>query len=380
MIYPSAKLGTFLRHRAHFDLIDDTENYKRLRVQLHGKGIVLRDETPGVSLKTKKQQIARASDFLVAEIDAKVGGFGIVPALLDGAIVSSHYFLFEIDESVCLSGWLDAFIRSGRLEEQVAARGSTNYAAVRPNQVLDFKIPLPPITDQRRIVAWIESIAERLSEVQAVRRQATEGFRQLLGSAFARIVATSRRMRMAEVAPLARRPVEVQADAEYPELGIRSFGKGTFHKPSVPGFSLGTKRLYRIEPGDLLFNNVFAWEGAVAVAREADAGRFGSHRFMTCVPKKGLASAEFLKFYFLTAEGLESLGAASPGGAGRNRTLGVEALAGIVVPVPEADRVAWFDRLLSMRDQTEVLGRKVEPRLDALLPAVISQAVSGGRL
>jgi hypothetical protein len=101
---------------------------------------------------------------------------------------------------------------------------------------------------------------------------------------------------------------------------------------------------------------------------------------MTCVPEKGLASAEFLKFYFLTAEGLESLGSGSPGGAGRNRTLGVEALAGIAVPVPEADRLAWFDRLLAMRDQTEALDREMWPRLDALIPAVISQTVSGDKL
>jgi hypothetical protein len=48
---------------------------------------------------------------------------------------------------------------------------------------------------------------------------------------------------------------------------IRSFGKGTFHKPPLSGSDVGTKRLYRIEPGDLLFSNVFAWEGAIAIAQ-----------------------------------------------------------------------------------------------------------------
>jgi hypothetical protein len=69
-----------------------------------------------------------------------------------------------------------------------------------------------------------------------------------------------------------RDSVHPKKDREYPELGIRSFGKGTFHKP-LDYLSVGTKRLFRIEPGDLVFSNVFAWEGAIAVAQKDDEGR-----------------------------------------------------------------------------------------------------------
>ncbi len=121
--FPTARLGSFLKHRKDFFTIDDTARYKRVRVQLHNRGIVLRDVVEGAELRTKQQQAARGGELLVAEIDAKVGGFGIVPSELEGAIVSSHYFLFEVDETQCLRGWLGAFIRSGGLEEQVKARG-----------------------------------------------------------------------------------------------------------------------------------------------------------------------------------------------------------------------------------------------------------------
>ena len=66
----------------------------------------MRDEIDGTEIKTKKQQAARAGEFLVAEIRTKVGGFGIVPFELDGAVVSSHYFLFEINEKKCSEDWL----------------------------------------------------------------------------------------------------------------------------------------------------------------------------------------------------------------------------------------------------------------------------------
>ena len=106
---------------------------------------------------------------------------------------------------------------------------------------------------------------------------------------------------LGDIAPIVRRPVAIHQDQAYPEMGIRSFGRGTFHKPALSGVDVGTKRLFRIEPGDLVFSNVFAWEGAIAVASSEDAGRFGSHRFITCVLDSSRANATFLKLYLTTA-------------------------------------------------------------------------------
>jgi type I restriction enzyme, S subunit len=154
---------------------------------------------------------------------------------------------------------------------------------------------------------------------------------------------------MAQVAPLVRRPVEIDPEALYPEIGVRSFGRGTFHKPDLEGAAVGTKRLFESRSGDLLFNIVFAWEGAVAVAQPSDHGRFGSHRFLTCVCDPQLAEPNFLEFYFATQIGRAQLLQASPGGAGRNRTLGLRALEDIRVPLPPLEEqrrlVAQIDRI-----------------------------------
>jgi len=182
---------------------------------------------------------------------------------------------------------------------------------------------------------------------------------------------------MKAVAPLVRRPVEVRRGEKYPELGVRSYGKGTFHKPPLDLFTVGTKRLYRIESGDLLFSNVFAWEGAVAVAQPEDAGRVGSHRFITCVPAEGVVTADFIAFYFLTTEGLGALGAASPGGAGRNRTLALDKLAQIEVPIPSIKKQRWFGGILKRVRELRSLDAQIESALDALLRSVINRAFTG---
>jgi type I restriction enzyme, S subunit len=143
------------------------------------------------------------------------------------------------------------------------------------------------------------------------------------------------------------------------------------------GADVGSKRLFEIHPGDLLFSNVFAWEGAVAVAMSQDAGRYGSHRFITCSPRSGVATSPFLCFYFLTGAGLRQLGDASPGGAGRNRTLGLSALERIQVPVPTIDRQVWFDELTEKVDALAALQRATTVGMNAILPSVLSRAFKG---
>src|SRR5690242_18892535 len=122
---------------------------------------------------------------------------------------------------------------------------------------------------------------------------------------------------MRQIAPVVRRPISVLPSAVYQEIGIRSFGKGIFHKTPTTGLQIGAKRVFEIHPEDLLFNIVFAWEGAVAVASERERGTIGSHRFLTCAVNRELAEPWYLYWWFVRNEGRDQLLRASPGGAGR---------------------------------------------------------------
>jgi type I restriction enzyme S subunit len=93
-----------------------------------------------------------------------------VPKDLDSAIVSSHYFLFTIDQYKLDRKFLDYFIRTPDFHVQVKAQGSTNYAAIRPSHVLGYEIPLPSIVEQQRIVTWIEELSNQIKEACTLRQ------------------------------------------------------------------------------------------------------------------------------------------------------------------------------------------------------------------
>lgn len=374
MRWPRVALEEVVRWRNDFILIDDMETYRRPRVQLHAQGIVLRDELPGALIKTKRQQVCRADDLLVAEIDAKMGGYGIVPPDLEGAVVSSHYFLFEIDRRSLLPRYLDFFLRTPSFASQVNARGSTNYSAIRATHVLAYTVPLPPLAEQERIVRRLDAVEARL----AARRRAAEAVEaelaQALAAAFQRITAHAPRARMGDVAPLVRRAVSIDPGATYTEIGVRSFFKGTFHRRTLSGADFTWQKLCRINAGDLIFSNLMAWEKGIALATTQDEGCVGNHRMLTCEADSARVLPAFLWFYFTTEDGFAQVLAASPGTIARNKTLSAEELPNIEVPLPPLNAQRWFDRLQQKARAAREAAAAAAGELDRLLPALLAEA------
>jgi type I restriction enzyme S subunit len=374
--WQTVALGDVLTHRKQFIEIDNLQEYKRCKVQVHVRGIVLRDTVKGFDIKTKKQQVCQAGEFLVAEIDAKMGGFGIVPQELQNAVVSSHYFLFGIDESKVEKRFFEFFIRTPFFCDQVSAQGSTNYAAIRPSQVLAYQIPIPSLTEQRRIVARIEELAAKVEEAKRLRQEIVEDNYKMLLGVFHKIIENAEYKTMAEIAPIFRRQIEIDINAEYEELGVRGFGNGIFHKPILKGIDLTWQKLFQIKKDDLVISNIKAWEGAIAVAGEKDHDRVASHRYITCVPQQEIL-ATFLCFYLLSSEGIEKVQAASLGSADRNQTLAVKRLEKITVPVPAIEKQRWFDSLLQKTNAIKKHQAETEQQLNALMPAILDKAFKG---
>ena len=166
--WPITRMREVINERVDWIEIEDAVLYNRVTARVRNQGVELRDRVPGSFIKTKRQKVCRADDLLVAEIDAKVGGLGLIPVIADGAIVSGHYFLFEIDQSRVDLDWLDHVIRDGRLQRQVDAVGSTNYAAIRPKDVGSFQIPIPFKSEQQSIATMLGTVEEVIARSQAL--------------------------------------------------------------------------------------------------------------------------------------------------------------------------------------------------------------------
>ncbi|MGO8377697.1 restriction endonuclease subunit S [Rhizobium ruizarguesonis] len=171
-------------------------------------------------------------------------------------------------------------------------------------------------------------------------------------------------------------PVRVEEDAEYRQIGIRSHGKGLFDKEPVTGAELGDKRVFWVEPDCFIVNIVFAWERAVARTSVNDVGKIASHRFPMFKPKKGKADVDYITYLFKTERGRELLALASPGGAGRNKTLGQNEFLKLKVAVPPLAEQKRIAEILSTWDRSietlEALASNARSQKAALMQALLT--------
>jgi type I restriction enzyme S subunit len=317
---------------------------------------------------------------VLSQLKGWEGGIAVVDKDNAGRFLSTQFPTFRCDENRALIGYVGWFLKYAP-NWQALRKKSRGMGARRdtisPEKFLSLSIPLPSLDEQGRIVQRLDGVAalvdERRRAIEAAEREA----HAMLLKAFQRAIDGAPLRPMSEVAPLVRRPVEIDLDAAYPELGVRSFGRGTFHKPDLLGAELSWQKLFLIQQGDLVFSNIKAWEGALAVAGPDDHGRVGSHRYLTCVPTEGLATADFIWFYLQTHEGLGKVQAASPGSADRNRTLGQGALEAITVPAPPIGHQYWFDRLQAKAREARAIRASTAQDVEALIPAMLHEIFEG---
>lgn len=172
-------------------------------------------------------------------------------------------------------------------------------------------------------------------------------------------------------------PVNVESNKEYVQIGIRSHGKGLFYKEPVLGKALGNKQVFWIQPNCFILNVVFAWEQAITKTTENEIGMIGSHRFPMYRPKNDLVDIDYLIYYFLTKSGTDILEAASPGGAGRNRTLGQERFLKSKITLPTLPEQQKIAAILSTQDKAIELKEKLLAQKQQQKKYLMQQLLTG---
>ena len=222
------------------------------------------------------------------------------------------------------------------LERKDYSNYNTGMAMPKLNQDTCRRIPVdcPSYEEQKKIGDYFRSLdnlitlhQRKYEKLQIIKKSMLENCFPKNGEKvpkirFSGFTGDWEQRKLAELVTRYEDPVETPHDG-YIRLGIRSHAKGTFHEYVEPGHELETAQMHRVAANKLIFNITFAWEHAVAITTEDDAGKLVSHRF----PQFSLSELlrpEFLKYVILDEGFHHKLYLASPGGAGRNRVLKVD--------------------------------------------------------
>lgn len=381
--WPLVELGKLTKYRKEFIAIDDSVTYRRVTAKLQAKGIVLRDEIEGRLLKTKKQQICKGGDFLVAEIDAKVGGFGIIPDELEGAIVSSHYFLFEIDEEQLQREYLGYFVRTRDFQKQILARGSTNYASIRPEKVLDLKLPLPPLFEQKRIVKLMDSLMTKIDNTMRMRTEAIEETCLLPKVAYERAFESLISCQSIQISKIAKEVgQQIQAsDIKFANCPYLSLENIEAHSGRILGYRTcgdagirGSAVLFGTD--DVLYSKLRPYLNKVVTPSFKGCG---TTELVVLKPDTTMVERQYLAAFLRSPQVVRGA-VANSAGTKMPRT-NMKWFREIKVPLPPLDVqreiVAHLDFLQSKASELRELQEETEKEMGGLVPSILNRAFNG---
>lgn len=182
--------------------------------------------------------------------------------------------------------------------------------------------------------------------------------------------------RLDDVVEFARTPIEIQPNNEYSRIGIYSWGNGHFVREPANGVDLGKMTYFEFPKPSLVFSNIQAWEGAVALVGEQDASTVCSSRFYPYVPRdEATVSLRFLFEFFRSALGRQIMRHASSGTQVRNKLLSRARIEAALVPVPsraQQDHIA--DHLDSLAQFSPAIPKNRDST--AVLSSLISRVAS----
>jgi len=233
----------------------------------------------------------------------------------------------------------------------ILANGVTRFGLTL-NSVNSSLIPLPSLSEQKKIAeilsTWDDAIEQTRKLIDAKKLRKKALMQQLL-SGKKRLKdydSSSWQVRgLGELVKPVLRPVPKPKEP-YLSIGLRSHGRGTFQKIVELPEKVMMDTLYRIESQDIIVNITFAWEGAIAIAKENDSGGLVSHRFPTYRIKDKKANIDFFRNLILTKKFVWDLGLISPGGAGRNRVMNKRDFLKLKVLLPPVEIQRELGRIL----------------------------------
>jgi type I restriction enzyme S subunit len=261
---------------------------------------------------------------------------------------------------------------------------------LQEDKFLAREIPVPPLAEQRRIVARIEELAKHANEARVLRQHATTEADALSGAYATDVFAAMpERQLVASVADvrggIQKTPHRMAGANPVRYLTVAHVQRNRILTADPRFFEVTPRELerWRLIPGDVLIiegNGSAEQIGRTALFRGEIEDCVHQNHVIRLRPDTTRISPEFLNCFLNSPSGQDAVQAQSRTTSGL-RTLSVGRIQSIAVPVPTLGEqrriVAELDALQAEVDTLKRLQAETSAELDALLPAILDRAFKG---
>jgi len=364
--------------------------YRQIGVRLWGIGAYERESIDGSQTRYATLSRVESGDIIVNKIWARNGSVAVVTDELAGCFGSSEFPTFAPDRKKLEPKWFH-WITKTRWFWQACdekSQGTSGKNRIRPEKFLEIEIPLPPLAEQRCIVARIEALAARVAEAQSLRREASEEADNLITATLAKIFDSNNPI--AKPVSIAKSGLVLNRETRNPEKGpdIEFFyidiaavdnGTGSITSPQkILGQNAPSRARRVVHAEDVIISTVRPYLKAFALVPTELDNQICSTGFavFTC-PQNILP--EFLLYQFFSPNFINQAMASVTGG--HYPALNDKALKAINVMIPDISEqrrlVAYLDGLQAQVAQLRLLQEETQKELSALIPSILDKAFKG---
>jgi len=130
---------------------------------------------------SRARQLVQVGDILVSTVRPNLNGVATVDEGLDGATASTGFCVLRPNKRELDEAYLFHWVKTPEfVSDMVRKSTGASYPAVSDRIILESKIPLPPIAQQKRIAA----ILDQTEELRSLRRQALGALDAIVQSIF----------------------------------------------------------------------------------------------------------------------------------------------------------------------------------------------------
>ena len=346
------------------------DGYERLGIRSHAKGTFHSFVEPGKELDTAKMHRVAADKFILNITFAWEHAVAITDESDAGKLVSHRFPQFSFDEKL-RSDFFKYLMLDNKFREYLelcSPGGAGRNRVLKISDMLKYEIKLPSVEEQIKIGEYFSTLdhlitlhQRKCDEIKSLKKFMLQKMFPKNGEQkpeirFYGFTDDWEQRKLGELLEKYEDPVETPHDG-YERLGIRSHAKGTFHSFVEPGKELDTAKMHRVAADKFILNITFAWEHAVAITDESDAGKLVSHRFPQFSFDEKLRS-DFFKYLMLDNKFREYLELCSPGGAGRNRVLKISDMLKYEIKLPSVEEQIKIGEYFSTLDHLITLHQR----------------------
>ena len=335
----------------------------------------------GADAPSRARKVIRQDDILVSTVRPNLNAVAMVPEELDGAIASTGFCVLRANrEHVDPRYLFYRAISTDFVRELTSKVRGANYPAVSDAEVKKLEIPVPALSEQRRIV----EVLDRVDRLRRLRAEADSKADRFLPTLFLKIFGdTATNPKGWPLKPLG-------------ELGELDRGRSTHRPRNDPAILGGPYPL--IQTGEVAnsrgrvreFTQTYSelglaqsrmWPaGTLCITIAANIARTGVLEFDACFPDSVVGfvpssrtTTEYVQFLLFHLRGMLERNA--PQLAQKNINLKV--LRSLLVPVPPVELQRQFSSYVCEYYDSRACQTTMTPVLDRLFGYTMKQAFSG---